>query len=74
MGRPTLTIKSITKKYNETGEVHASGRGGDHRSKLTAEEKEQAKKWVVVACSLTLWKLVEKIESEYNKTVSIQTI
>ena len=40
MGRPALTIKSIIKKYNDTGEVHASRKGGVLMSNLTAEEKE----------------------------------
>ena len=74
MERPASTIKNIIKNYNGTGEMHTSRRGGNHRSKITAEEKEQVKKWTDEEFSLTLWQLVEKVKSEYNKTVSIQTI
>ena len=40
-GRPASTIKSIIRKYNKTGEVHASRRSKDYRLKLTAEKKNK---------------------------------
>lgn len=68
------TVNSIVKRYLKTGLIFVEKRGGDRRSKLTAEVKEGLLTYVDLECTRTLHEMVEWVKSTFNVDVSTSTI
>jgi len=68
------TIHEIIRKYQNTGLIVASVRGGTRSPKLTNEQKETMLSWVNENCTVTLSALKAKIQDIFNITVSTSTI
>ncbi|XP_029657634.1 uncharacterized protein LOC115231855 [Octopus sinensis] len=68
------TVNSILKKFFKTGEVIPSKRGGDRRSKLTDEMKQELVEYVDEDCTKSLKDLSEWIFFKFNLKLSLSTV
>ena len=68
------TVNEIIKSYLKTGTVDPKPRGGDKRSILSIEQKEEVLSWVDNDCHLTLKNITSKVRSKFGITVSKSTI
>jgi transposase len=74
LGIPRSTICIIVKQFQLNDTIEARSRGGDNRSKLTADEKYLICKWIDDDCFRTLNWIRNEVFSKFNKTVSLSTI
>ena len=68
------TVNSIIKRYLKTGEILVKKRGGDRRSKLSLEIKQQLLNYVDEECTKTLRELVFWVFDKFNVQLSLSTI
>lgn len=68
------SVARIINQFNKTGLYENKIRGGDYRSKLNLEQKNQIINWVTENTILTLEQLVIKVRETYNIVVSKSTI
>jgi transposase len=73
-GKNYQTVNSIIKKYFKTGNINKENRGGDRRSKLSTEIKEQLIAHVDLECTLTLDDLTTWVLNRFGIVVSKSTI
>lgn len=73
-GKNYQTVNSIIKKYLRTGNINKEKRGGDRRSKLSSEIKEQLIAHVDLECTLTLDNLSDWVLNRFGLLVSKSTI
>lgn len=68
------TIRSICKRFDSTGSTEPSSKGGDHRSRLSEDQKSRIIQWVDEDATISLLSLKKKVFETYNLTISISTI
>jgi transposase len=73
-GKKYQTVNSIIKKYLKSGEIFKKKRGGDRRSKMSLEVKEQLLVQVDQGCTLTLLDLSNWVFSTFGFHESKSTI
>jgi len=74
LGLPRTTAATIVSNYYANGSVEANVRGGNYRGKLSTQQKETIKYWVDEDCLLTLKELVQRVQTEFNLTVSTSCV
>ncbi len=74
MNLPRTTVSTVVSKFRNTGSIDRGNRGGDRRTKLSDEQKENVRTWVNEDATLTLEQLASKVQQEYSLSVSYSTI
>ena len=74
MNKKRTTVSSIIRKFISTGEIFASSRGGDRRSKLNQEHKNTIRSWIDKDCLMTLKEISERFIATYNFSISMSSI
>lgn len=68
------TVIKIIKNYNKSGTLESKVRGGDRRSILTQEQKNEIYSWVDSDCSITLKELTNRANIKFNINMSYSTV
>lgn len=74
LGLPRTTVVTIVSKFYNKGEDDVKKRGGNHRGKLTSEQKEHICRKVDENCFLSLNELVLNVYEQFGISVSKSTI
>ena len=68
------SVWRILKRFNSTGEIGVKKRGGDLRSKLSADQKNEIILWVDQNCLMRISDLINKVYEHFLIRVSSSTI
>ncbi|GAB1598169.1 uncharacterized protein LOC115231906, partial [Argonauta hians] len=71
---PRTTVLSIRRRYERTGLIESTRRGGGKPFKLTPDQKDSVRSWVDENPTTTLAELVERVKCEFGVEVCISTI